>query len=235
MAKRTISRADIFKFVGLAAFFAIMALVCWLLWPYFHQLFEPGGLQELIADVHAAGPLGFLILLGLQFLQVVVAFIPGEVVQMVAGMLYGPAVGSLIILVGCVVSSAFIFALVHRLGAPFVKDIVSTSFLEKFERFERSGKLSFVVFVLFLIPGMPKDVFTYLVPLTGMRMRTFLLLTTIGRIPGVVVSTYAADGLVDGRLVQSLAIFGVAAVVVLLAILKRDAIMAFVEKRSHRK
>ena len=117
-------KADIFKFVGLIAFFAIMVLIVVMLWPYFHELFEPGGLDRIINDVRGAGPVGFLILLGLQFLQIVVAFIPGEVVQIAAGLLYGPWIGALVILAGCVISSAFIFALVRKLGAPFVQSMV---------------------------------------------------------------------------------------------------------------
>ena len=73
-----------------------------------------------------------------------------------------------------------------------------------------------------MIPGLPKDVFTYLVPLTDMRMRTFLLLSNVGRIPGIVVSTYAADGLADGRLMESAIIFAVAAVIAVLGIVFRE-------------
>lgn len=155
-------KADIFKFVGLIAFFAIMVLIVVMLWPYFHELFEPGGLDRIINDVRGAGPVGFLILLGLQFLQIVVAFIPGEVVQIAAGLLYGPWIGALVILAGCVISSAFIFALVRKLGAPFVQSMVPVQYLEKFRKFEKTGKLNIIVFILFLIPGLPKDVFTYL-------------------------------------------------------------------------
>ena len=227
-------KGDIFKFAGLIAFFAIMVLICALLWPYFHDLFEPGGIDRIIADVRGAGPVGFLILLGLQFLQIVVAFIPGEVVQVAAGMLYGPWVGALVIFVGCVLSSAFIFALVHRLGAPFVQSMVPTQYLEKFRRFEASGKLNITVFILFLIPGLPKDVFTYLVPLTDMRMRTFLVLSNVGRIPGIVVSTYAADGLVDGRIWESVVIFAVAAVIAILGIVFRERIMRMLVRSSRR-
>ena len=75
-----------------------------------------------------------------------------------------------------------------------------------------------MVFILFLIPAMPKDVFTYLVPLTNMRMRTFLILATIGRIPGVLVSTYAAAGLAEGQVTTSLIIFGVAAAIALVCL-----------------
>lgn len=231
---RKLEKGDIFKFAGLIAFFLIMVLIYVLIWPYLHELFEPGGLDRVMADVRNAGPIGFLILLGLQFLQIVVAFIPGEVVQIAAGVLYGPWVGAAVILVGCMISSAFIFVLVHKLGAPFVQSMVPTNYLEKFRRFEKTGKLNIIVFVLFLIPGLPKDVFTYLVPLTDMNMRTFLLLSNVGRIPGIIVSTYAADGLMEGRFVESAIIFGVAAVIAILGVVFRERIMKVLE-RSHKK
>ena len=222
---REMTRGDIFKFGGLIAFFALMVIVVILIWPYIHEAFEPGGLSRVIDDVRNAGPLGFLILLAMQFMQIVVAFIPGEVVQMAAGMMYGPWLGAAVILLGCIISSAFVFAVVHRLGAPFVRDMVPTKYLDKFNAFEESGKLSIVVFILFLIPAMPKDTFTYLVPLTNMRMRDFLVLSNVGRIPGIVISTYAANGLVDGNITQSLIIFAVVAVIAIVAIVFRDKIM----------
>ena len=232
---KPVRRGDIFKIVGLVAFVAIIALLGWLLWPYIHTLFEPGGIDEVINDVRNAGPLGFLILLALQFLQIVVAFIPGEATQMAAGMLYGPWLGGLVILIGSILSSAFVFVVVHRLGAPFVRDIVSDKWLEKFERFEQSGKLELTVFILFLIPAMPKDVFTYLVPLTSMRMRNFLLLSNIGRIPGILISTYAASGLVDGNMWQSIIILAVVAVIAVVCVIFREQIIGAVEKLAKKK
>lgn len=227
-------RADIFKFVGLIVFVALAAAACFAIWPVIHGIFEPGGVDELIADVRGAGPLGVLFLFAVQLLQVVVAFIPGEVVQLAAGMMYGPWLGAVIIFIGCVISSAVVFAIVHKLGAPFVQAMVPTNYLEKFRHFEDSGKLNITVFILFLIPGLPKDVFTYLVPLTNMRMRTFLALSNIGRIPGIIVSTYAADGLLDGRIVESIVIFAVAAVIAILGIVFRERIMGlFSRHRKH--
>lgn len=230
-----IQKADIFKFVGLLAFFVIIVVICVLLWPYFHELFEPGGIDRIISDVRGAGPIGLLLLLGLQFLQIVVAFIPGEVIQIAAGLLYGPWIGTLIILVGSIISSAFIFMLVHKLGKPFVQGMVSDKYLTKFREFEKTGKLNAIVFILFLIPGLPKDVFTYLVPLTDMRMWTFLVLSNVGRIPGIFISTYAADGLVGGRIVQSVVIFVVAAIIVVLGIVFRGRIMKFLDRLSERR
>lgn len=232
---RKLEKGDIFKFAGFVAFIVLMVVAVAVAWPYIHSAFEEGGMEQVVADVRNAGPAGVFILLGMQFLQIVVAFIPGEVVQVAAGMIYGPWLGALVILLGCVLSSAFIFAVVHKLGAPFVQDMVSTKHLDKFRRFEESGKLNILVFILFLIPGMPKDVFTYLVPLTNMRMRTFLILSNVGRIPGVVISTYAADGLLDGRIVQSVIIFAVAAVIAVLGIVFRERIMGLFGHRSNRK
>lgn len=133
-------------------------------------------------------------------------------------------------MLGSVLSSAFVFMVVHRLDAPFVKDMVSEKWMDKFERFEKSGKLELIVFVLFLIPGMPKDIFTYLVPLTDMRMRTFLLLSNVGRIPGILVSTYAASGLVDGNVWQSIVILAALAVVAVVCVIFREQLMGVVEK-----
>ncbi len=223
------STADIVKFVGLLVFIAVMVFVCVLLWPLVSEIFEPGGVERVIQDVQNAGPLGVAILLAIQFLQIVVAFIPGEVVQIAAGMMFGPWFGALIVLVGCVISSAFIFVLVHKLGAPFVRDMVPADAMEKFRHFEESGRLNVVVFILFLIPGLPKDVFTYLVPLTDMRMGTFLLLANVGRIPGIVVSTYAASQFIEGDYVSSIIIFVIAAVLAIIGLLG----YARYEKKHH--
>lgn len=224
-------KADVFKFVGLIAFVVVLCVTALLAWPLIHELFEPGGVERVIADVRGAGPAGVLVLLAMQFLQIVVAFIPGEVTQVAAGMLYGPWLGAAIILLGCLISSAFIFQVVSRLGVPFVKGMVSERHLGKIERFEQSNKFETIVFVLFLIPGLPKDVFTYLVPLTKMRMGTFLFLTTLGRVPGVVVSTYSADGLVEGRILESVVLFVVVGAIAVLGIVFNDRIIALLDER----
>lgn len=225
--------ADVYKFAGLIAFFVLMVLMCVALWPSISEITEPGGVNRVIERVQEAGASGVLILLSIQFLQVVVAFIPGEVVQVASGMIYGPWMGAIVVLLGCVISSAFVFLLVKKLGAPFVQKMVPEKYMDKFQNFERSGKLNIAVFVLFFIPGLPKDVFTYLVPLTHMRMRTFLLLSNIGRIPGVVMSTYAAGSIVEGDYVVAVVIFIISAIIAGIGLLNQKRLMAFFER--HRK
>lgn len=210
--------ANIFKFAGLIAFFAVMVIIVVLVWPYIGELFEPGGLERMLHDIREAGAVGFLLVLAIQFLQIVVAFIPGEVVQVAAGMIYGPWVGALIIWLGCVVSSAFIFLLVNKLGAPFVRAMVPEKYMGKFREWETSEKFNVIVFILFLIPGLPKDVFTYITPLTHMSMRNFVLISNFARIPGIVLSTYAASGLVSGNIAESVVIFAATAIIAIVAL-----------------
>ena len=225
-------RATIFKFAGLVVFLVLMAVIIVLAWPYLADIFSEGGVDRLVERVRNAGPAGVFILLGMQFLQIIVAFIPGEVVQLAAGLMYGPWLGALIVLVGCVFSSAIIYKLVHALGAPFVQGMVSTEHLAKFNQFEESGKLDIIVFILFLIPAMPKDVFTYLVPLTKMEMGKFLLLTTVGRIPGVVASTAAASGFANGYYLESIVLIAFVGLLAVLAIVFRERILGLFGRHS---
>lgn len=220
------TKADVIKFAGLLVFFAIMAIACIACMPLISEIAEPGGVDRIVAQVRDAGVLGVFLLLGLQFLQIIVAFIPGEVVQVAAGMMFGPWWGAVIVLVGCLCSSAIIYFLVLKLGAPFVQSMIPAKGMEKLRDFQKTDKLDIMVFILFLIPGLPKDVFTYLVPLTGMKMSSFLILTTIGRIPGVIMSTYAANGIMEGNFAVSIAIFVAAGVIAILGIVFRDKIMA---------
>ncbi|MBQ9021405.1 MAG: TVP38/TMEM64 family protein [Eggerthellaceae bacterium] len=224
-----IPRANLLRIIGLLGFFIVLFIVVALLWPMIGRLFTQGP-EALANEIRSAGPLGVLILLGIQFLQIILVLIPGEVVQLAAGMMYGPWLGALIIVVGCVVSSFVIYQLVHRLGQPFVEDMVSTKYLDKFREFEKSGRLNTIVFILFLIPGMPKDVFTYLVPLTDMPIKTYLLITTIARFPGIIMSTYAASGFMDGNIKQSIIILVVLALIAALAFLFKDKLLALFKK-----
>ena len=229
---KKIKQSDLIKLVGLVVFIVLITAIVVAIWPTLSIVFEPGGVETLIELITSQGPLGVLILLGMQLLQIIVAFIPGEVVQIAAGMMYGPLWGSVVILVGCVLSSMVVYELVHKLGAPFVRSMVGEKQLLKFREFELSGKFGVTVFILFLIPGFPKDVLIYIVPLSDMNLRTFLLLSTIGRTPGVIISTYAAAGLADGNIVTSVIIFVVAALIAIIVLLLRNRIIDAISRHS---
>ena len=112
--------------------------------------------------------------------------------------------------------------------------MVPTKYMHEFRKFEDSGKLKSAVLILYLIPGLPKDVFGYLVPLTNMPLKSFIIVSNLGRIPGVFISCYAAHGLTAGRIEESIVILAIASVVVLLGVIFRDKIMLALHSRANK-
>lgn len=199
-APRKVPFADKVKFAGLMAFFALVALIGYYIVHFVVNIEDTDDLvQSLTAAIRDAGVWGVLICIGLQFIQIVVAFIPGEVVQAAIGLVYGTLLGGVITLLGALVSSVFIFYLVKLLGAPFVQDMLGKSeggkaaAVQRF--FENTKQLNVTVFILYFIPGMPKDVFTYLVPLTSIRPSDFFVLSTIARAPAVFATTFVMSAM----------------------------------------
>jgi uncharacterized membrane protein YdjX (TVP38/TMEM64 family) len=226
------TRADKFKFLLFLIVIVALLGITVAMWPYISYLGGDAGREYLTKMVQGAGPWGVLVLLGFQILQVVVAVIPGGVVELVAGMLYGTIGGSAIVTVGSLLSTIIIFYLVRKLGAPFVQAFVSEHERKKMRFLDDPHKLNAAVFILFLIPGMPKDVLTYLVPLTEMRTRDFFILSTLGRVPAIVASCYMGSAFVNGNYVGVIVIGIVISVIAIAGLVYWDALSTFFEKVS---
>lgn len=184
-----------FGILSLLAFAAVLLLLTL----FFTKILAPylGSAEELRGFLDSYGWKGYLILMGLQCLQVVVALIPGEVVELGAGYAYGAVRGTAICLIGVAISSALIFLLVKRVGISMVETFISREKIHQLRFINSEKKLKRVVFLLFLIPGTPKDILTYFVGLTNMRLSEFLAITLIARIPSVVSSTISGQMLGD--------------------------------------
>lgn len=221
-----LQKDEIIKFLILIGIGCVGVACVIALWPQIMDLFSEGGVNRLVEKVQQAGSWGVLCLLGLQLLQVIVAFIPGEVVQVAAGLMYGPALGALIIVVGAALSSAIVYIMVHKLGAPFVQKMVPEKYMNQIQKFEESNKFEVIVFILFFLPGMPKDAFTYLLPLTRMKLVPFLVITTLARTPGIVASTYATAGFVNGNIVEAVIIVAVVVIIAVVGIIFQKQIVS---------
>lgn len=213
-----------------AVFIAIAVALTVLLMPVFTKLAEPDAQARFEAWVGSLGPAGVLVMLGIQVLQIVVAVIPGEVVQVMAGVMYGTWGGLALCLSGSFVASALVFAMVRRLGRDFVIRLFGEDKLDRFSFLNDSSKLETLVFILFLIPGMPKDLLTYLVPLMPIGLGKFMLLSTIARIPGMVASTLVGSSITDANWPLIIGVFAVVIVVGGLSIWKKDAVMGWARR-----
>ena len=224
---RNVSKQDRKKFILLLIVLFLLLIATAVLMPYFIKLADEGNREQLINWVRSKGIWGILILLGLQMLQVVVAFIPGEVVEVVSGILYGTFGGYLICTIGVFLSSVAVFYTVRRLGSGFVSSIVTEEKMQKMKFLHNTQKLEMMVFILFFIPGTPKDMLTYIVPLTKIKASRFFLWSTVARIPSILSSSYAGASIGDGAWLRTIIIFAVTGAVGILGIVFHDRIIRF--------
>lgn len=145
--------------------------------------------EEFRAYIESFGWKGRFVFLGLQCLQVVVALIPGEVVEVGAGYAFGPLEGTLLCMAGVTIASSFIFVLTKKWGVRLVEIFISREKINELRFINSEKKLKRMAFILFFIPGTPKDLFTYFFGLTRIRLHEFLVISLIARIPSVVSST----------------------------------------------
>ena len=162
--------------------------------------------------VRSFGVLAPLVMLGLQILQVFIALIPGEIVESAAGYVLGPWLGTAICYLGICVASALIFTLTCRYGVRLVEVFVSREKINELRFLNTEQKRNTLIFLLFFIPGTPKDLLTYFVGLTDIRLKTFLLLSMVARIPSVLTSTFGGHLLGQERYMGAVIIYGVSGI-----------------------
>ena len=192
---RYLSKRKWFGAISLVLF----AIVLVLLTLFFTKVLAPymASTEQLRAFLDTYGWKGRFILLGLQCLQVVVALIPGEIIELGAGYAYGAIEGTLICLAGVAISSSLIFLLVKKVGTPLVELFISREKIQELKFINNETKLKRLIFLLFFIPGTPKDVLTYFVGLTRIELPQFLLISLVARIPSVISSTICGQMLGD--------------------------------------
>ena len=145
--------------------------------------------DQVVDWMRQGGPAGPMICIGIQFLQVVIFAIPGEITQIAAGYVFGAWWGFLYSIVGILLGSAFDFGLARVLGRPAVQRLLGAKRLTETDELLHSRKGRTAVFVLFLLPGMPKDAMSYAAGLTALRLSSFLALSVPARMPALLLST----------------------------------------------
>lgn len=191
--------------------------------------------EEFREYIRSFGALGWLVLLGLQFLQVFVALIPGELLESAAGFAFGPLMGTVICYAGIAAASSAVFLLVRRYGIRLVEVFISREKLTEL-RFLRSEKRrEMLVFLLFFIPGTPKDLLTYFVGLTDMRLTRFLALSLAARIPSVLSSTFGGHLLGEGRYWGALLLYSITGAVSIGGLLLYNKVILSRKKHTSKK
>ena len=148
-----------------------------------------------ISDIRNKGFSGWFSLLLIQLLQVLIAFLPGEIVEVVAGVLYGTIGGLFTCLLGIIIGSSLVYVLAKYIGKPFINLFVSDEKFNKYRFINNEKKISIILLIIFAIPGTPKDVLTYLAPLLKIKWWKFILISTFARIPTIISSTIVGQSI----------------------------------------
>ena len=167
-------------------------------------------LQKFVSEHRVVGAVIFI---GVCVIQVVIALIPGEAVEIAAGVIFGSWLGTILCLVGITLGSILVILLVRIFGRKFVESLYPREKIDSLPILRDPKKRNATIFLLFLIPGTPKDLITYIIGLTEVSIPMYILLTTVARIPSILMSTLGGDAFGDGEIIKAIVIFGIAAIV----------------------
>lgn len=192
--RRTLRRRVI---VGLIAAAAITALLCWEYLPsLLAWLADARAVRAFVSD-HAF--VSRLAMLGINIVQVLLAFLPGEPVELASGYAFGFWEGTALCLVASGLATSAIYWATRRWGWRLVGLFFDRSLFDRFSWLKNARRLELIMLIVFLIPGTPKDFLTYFAGLTNMRFLPVVLIATFGRIPSIVTSTITASAVGSGN------------------------------------
>lgn len=186
--------------------------------------------ERAIALINSYHPYDEVVFISLQILQVVLAPIPGEVTGIIGGYLFGPLLGTIYSTIGLAIGSWLAFAIARIFGLPLVELAVKPEIIRKYDYLvEHQGVL--FSFVLFLIPGFPKDYLCYILGLSHMRTWIFLVISTIGRLLGTVLLSLGGGFARNNHYKTLLMIFFVSGVFMVLGYIYRDKWLKMLKRK----
>ena len=206
------NKIKIFRiFLVIIAVAIIIGVITYLI-PVMKNLSTIEGQEEFKNKVNDSGFIGLLMLFGLQVAQIFLIILPGEPIEILAGMCYGGWGGLIFITISVFILTTAIFFLVRKLGRRFVYDICDEEKVKRIENskiFKNPKKVEWIMLILFMIPGTPKDLLVYIAGLLPVKPLRFICISTFARLPSVVSSTFAGNTLMRGDWKSSLVIYAI--------------------------
>ncbi len=203
-------KIKIFKITLTLLVIALFIGITIYLFPVIKNLSTTQGQIEFKQKVESSGTWGLMALFGLQVAQIFLIIVPGEPIEILAGMCYGGIWGAVFIMISAGIISTIIFLLVRKFGRKFVYDFCDKEKVAKIENnklFQNPKKIEIIMLILFLIPGTPKDLLVYVAGLLPIKPLRFILISTFARFPSVITSTLAGENLAIGDWKMSIILY----------------------------
>ncbi|MCI8308760.1 MAG: TVP38/TMEM64 family protein [Clostridia bacterium] len=216
------NKIKIFKTILLIFVLILLVGIILYLFPVIKRISTKEGQIEFKGKVEDSGLVGLVSLLGLELAQIFLIIIPGEPIEILAGMCYGAVFGTIFIMISAGIISTLIFLLVRKFGRKFVYDFCDKKKIAKIENnklFQNPKKIEMIMFILFLIPGTPKDLLVYVSGLLPIKPLKFILISTFARFPSIITSTLAGEQLALGNWQMSIILYVAIMLVVAIIVL----------------
>jgi uncharacterized membrane protein YdjX (TVP38/TMEM64 family) len=194
---------------------------------FLHLAANPDNLKTLLSSY---GVLGILIFILIQIIQVIIAFLPGELTQLAGGYIYGTFMGTLYSMTGITLGSIIVFFTSRFLGDSLLNLFMSKERFEKFSFLINSPKSEMIMFILFLIPGMPKDSLSYLAGITPVKPVNFLVVSSLARFPALFVSSYVGANLQQGNFTTVIIVILISCSLIAAGFFMKDKIFRYLHR-----
>lgn len=209
------------KIIGAVVFLIILIALRKYTVEYAHYFRNPEDLRTLILSF---GNYSFLAYIAIQIVQIIFFFIPGEFVQIAGGYIFGALNGYLLSFVGILIGSTLSFLLARVLGKRFVEKIVFSEDKWMFKKIEEMrknpGSFKKLIFIMYLIPGIPKDILGYICGITDITLKNFVVISMLGRTPALFISCFFGDNISSQNIVMLVIIGLLCAVIFVISVIK---------------
>lgn len=187
-------------------------------------------MENFRAYIHSTGHWGPIMFILFQILQIVVAPIPGEIVQIAGGYIYGSALGSFYTTVGLILGSAIAFYFTRFIGRDLVSRLLQKQNMKWMSFMHDERKFTAFLFIFFLIPGLPKDMLVFVAALTSISSLRFFTVLLVGRLPWIIASAAVGSNLQTQQYTIAIIISVIAVVGFILGYIYKDKLMNLFSK-----
>ena len=189
-------------------------------------------LEEFKKYILSMGHFGVLMIILFQGLQTIIAPIPGEVIQIAGGYLYGIPLGTIYNLIGLIIGSGMAFYFARLIGRDFVENLIEKKKLKWINNIMESKKFEIILFIIFLVPGLPKDFMIYVAGLTNLKPIKFFVISVISRLPWIMISASVGANINAGNYGMTIVIAVIAIIGFLLGVFYKDWIINKLSKEQ---
>ncbi len=211
---------------------ALMFFAAFVLFSLFVAYFAGGPILHFVDDpesfrawVDERGVLADLVFVLMVIFQVVIAIVPGEPFEIAAGYAFGYIEGTFVFLLGSIIGSAIVFLFVRKYGQQFCDVFFDRKKIENLKFLKNTKRNKALFFIIFAIPGTPKDLLSYFAGLSDMSFSWWMLIASVGRIPSLITSIIGGGAIGDGNYKTAIWVFAIACVLSVLGYFVYGAII----------